>query len=194
VSRPSVFDLEPIPDATHRINRRRKAQMPTGTPYNSFAAPYRIRVDDFTTLSPDSNQSPLLHLLTHTHSDHINGLSAKTFGYKVYCSQDAKAMLLKHEVYAERELHTMALRAEKIRTYSHLKVDPMQYSDGNMYYTGSRDLLVSHFIGHSTGSKLEPACFAPTSANPNSPRRRGICYDNTIRCQPLSWRGDVYQF
>ncbi|KAF8194687.1 hypothetical protein BJ912DRAFT_1141510 [Pholiota molesta] len=115
--------------------------MPTGTPYNSFAAPYRIRVDDFTTLSPDSNQSPLLHLLTHTHTDHINGLSAKTFGYKVYCSQDAKAMLLKHEVYAERELHTMALRAEKIRTYSHLKVDPMQSLDGNMYYTGSRDLL-----------------------------------------------------
>ncbi|KAF9483033.1 hypothetical protein BDN70DRAFT_852304 [Pholiota conissans] len=115
--------------------------MPTGTPYNSFVAPYRIRVDDFSTLGPDSETTPLLHLLTHTHTDHINGLSAKSFGYKVYCSQDAKAMLLKHEVYAERELHMMELRAEKIRTYSHLKVDPWQYSDGKMYYTGSRDLL-----------------------------------------------------
>lgn len=116
--------------------------MPPGTPYDSFVASYRIRVDDFTTLPSQSNDTPLLHLLTHTHSDHINGLSAKSFGYKVYCSHDAKAMILKHEVYAERELHTMELRAEKIRTFSHLKVDPLQDVDGRLYFKGSRDLLV----------------------------------------------------
>ncbi|KAF8959635.1 hypothetical protein BDZ97DRAFT_1666846 [Flammula alnicola] len=116
--------------------------MPTGTPQNSFVLPYRIRVDDFaTSTNSDPGASPLLHLLTHTHSDHINGLSAKSFGYQVYCSHDAKEMLLKHEVYAERELQTLELRAEKIRTYSHLKVDPFYHSDGKMYYTGSRDLL-----------------------------------------------------
>ncbi|KJA22760.1 hypothetical protein HYPSUDRAFT_87152 [Hypholoma sublateritium FD-334 SS-4] len=115
--------------------------MPPGTPYGSFVAPYRIRVDDFTTLTSESNETPLLHLLTHTHSDHINGLSAKSFGYKVYCSYDAKVMILKHEVYGERELHTLELRTEKIRTYSHLKVDPLQDTDGRLYFKGARDLL-----------------------------------------------------
>ena len=51
-------------------------------------------------------------------------------------------MLLRHEVYAERELQALELRSEKIRTYSHLRVDPLLYSDGTIYYTGSRDLLV----------------------------------------------------
>ena len=88
---------------------------------------------------------PLLHLLTHTHSDHINGLSAKSFGYKVYCSEDAKQMLLRHEVYAERELQTLELRSQMIRTYSHLRVDPLLFPDGTMYYKDSRDLLVCCF-------------------------------------------------
>ncbi|PPQ91676.1 hypothetical protein CVT25_012889 [Psilocybe cyanescens] len=113
--------------------------MPTGTPYNSFIPPYKIRVDDFGSVS-NAEETPLLHLLTHTHSDHINGLSAKSFGFNVVCSYDAKEMLLKHEVYAERELQTLELRAEKKRTYSHLKIDPMVHPDGQ-YYNGSRDLL-----------------------------------------------------
>jgi DNA cross-link repair 1C protein len=120
--------------------------MPTGTPYHSYILPYRIRVDDFATpVDQDPRTAPLLHLLTHTHSDHINGLSAKSFGYKVYCSEDAKQMLLRHEVYAERELQALELRSEKIQTYSHLRVDPLLYPDGTIYYTGSRDLLVWRF-------------------------------------------------
>ena len=118
-----------------------QSSMPTGTPYNSFVLPYKIRVDDFAT--PTSNIiNPALHLLTHTHADHINGLSAKSFGYQVICSHDAKEMLLRHEVYAERALHEQELRAEKTRTFSHLKVDPRVENDGRMYYSGSRDLLV----------------------------------------------------
>ncbi|EAU83943.2 hypothetical protein CC1G_09825 [Coprinopsis cinerea okayama7 len=112
--------------------------MPTGTPHNSCVLPYRIRVDDF---SSNVQPAPLLHLLTHTHSDHINGLAARSFGYNVYCSEDAKQMLLRHEVYAEREYHEKDLRAEKIRTFSHLKVDPLVHADGTLYYQGSRDLL-----------------------------------------------------
>jgi DNA cross-link repair 1C protein len=115
--------------------------MPTGTPYSSFVPPYNIRVDDFahpTAKTP----APALHLLSHTHADHINGLSAKSFGYQVVCSIDAKEMLLRHEVYAERALHERELRAEKIRTFSHLKVNPRVENDGRMYYSGSRDLLV----------------------------------------------------
>lgn len=120
--------------------------MPTGTPYNSYVLPYRIRVDDFSEVNrQDPATTPLLHLLTHTHSDHINGLSARSFGYKVICSKDAKEMLLRHEVYAERELQALDLRTEKIRTYAHLKVDPLCNPDGTMYYNGSRDLLVSLF-------------------------------------------------
>ncbi|KDR81002.1 hypothetical protein GALMADRAFT_153374 [Galerina marginata CBS 339.88] len=128
--------------------------MPTGTPYNSFVLPYRIRVDDFaSSTSLDPEDSPLLHLLTHTHSDHINGLSAKSFGLKVYCSYDAKEMLLRHEVYAERELLALELRADKIRTYSHLKVDPLVQPDGRRYYNGSRDLL--HPLPLHTPTRIE---------------------------------------
>jgi len=115
--------------------------MPPGTPYNSFVLPYRIRVDDFGQ-STTHESGAALHLLTHTHSDHINGLSAQSFGYTVICSKDAKEMLLRHEVYAERELHEQDLRAEATRTYSHLKVDPRIQPDGTTYYVGSRDLLV----------------------------------------------------
>ncbi|KAF5341200.1 hypothetical protein D9611_005904 [Ephemerocybe angulata] len=113
--------------------------MPTGTPYNACIPPYRIRIDDFG--STNVQPAPLLHLLSHTHSDHINGLSAKSFGYTVYCSEDAKEMLLKHEVYAERQNRELELRVQNVRTYSHLKVDPLVHSNGSKYYTGSRDLL-----------------------------------------------------
>ncbi|KAF7359244.1 DNA cross-link repair 1A protein [Mycena sanguinolenta] len=114
--------------------------MPPGAPYNSFIVPYRIRVDEFTN-SVGQEMVPALHLLSHTHSDHITGLQAKSFGYTIICSHDAKEMLLRHEVYAERSLHEHEYRAEATRTYSHLKVDPLVYPDGSMYYTGSRDLL-----------------------------------------------------
>lgn len=113
--------------------------MPTGTPYSSVVYPYRIRVDDF---ASNVQPPPLLHLLTHTHSDHVNGLAAKSFGHNVYCSADSKQMLLRHEVYAEREYRELNLRAEKIRTFSHLKVDPLVSSNGALSYLGSRDLLV----------------------------------------------------
>ncbi len=116
--------------------------MPPGAPYNSFVLPYRIRVDSFATLS-SQDTTPVLHLLSHTNSDHITGLSARNFGYTVICSQDAKEMLLRHEVYGERNLYANDLRAEKTRTFAHLRVDPVVSSDGSMFYTGSRDLLVS---------------------------------------------------
>lgn len=116
--------------------------MPTGTPYNAFIHPYPIRVDDFS--APDNLPTPpALHLLSHTHSDHLNGLSAKSFASTVICSQDAKEMLLRHEVYYERALKAMEVRAEHVRTFQHLKVRPRTTEDGTVYYTGTRDLLVS---------------------------------------------------
>jgi DNA cross-link repair 1C protein len=115
--------------------------MPPGTPFNAFALPYRIRVDEFTQLPPQVQQ-PALHLLTHTHTDHVNGLASKSFASIVYCSRDAKEMLLRHEVYMERELYKMQLKAEKTRTYSHLKIAPVTHPDGSQNYNGSRDLLV----------------------------------------------------
>ena len=115
--------------------------MPPGTPYNAFILPYKIRVDDFADAS-NLDHTPALHLLTHTHTDHINGLSAKSFGSTIICSHDAKEMLLRHEVYAERALHEQELRSEKLLTFSHLKVDPFVMPDGGMNHTGTRDLLV----------------------------------------------------
>ncbi|KAJ7154125.1 hypothetical protein C8R46DRAFT_1041872 [Mycena filopes] len=128
--------------------------MPPGAPYNSFVLPYRIRVDEFSN-SVGQERVPALHLLSHTHSDHITGLQAKSFGYTVICSHDAKEMLLRHEVYAERSLHEHEYRAEATRTFSHLKVDPLIYPDGSMYYTGSRDLLKP--LPLNTPTKIELA-------------------------------------
>ncbi|KAK0497910.1 beta-lactamase-like protein [Armillaria luteobubalina] len=114
--------------------------MPPGTPYNSFLVEYpTIRIDEFTT--PKNDRRAQLYLLTHTHSDHIVGLQAKGFGETVYCSHDSKEMLLRHEAYKERALHRAQLHAEKLRTYGHLKIDPLVGEDGEVYYQGSRDLL-----------------------------------------------------
>ena len=113
--------------------------MPPGTPYGSFVRNYRIRVDDFT----GTVERVALHLLTHTHTDHLAGLSAPSFGERIICSPDAKEMLLRHEVYNERALKDMELRAENIRTFKHLRVEPRKMQDGTVDYTGSRDLLVS---------------------------------------------------
>ncbi|KAI5896861.1 uncharacterized protein SCHCODRAFT_01189162 [Schizophyllum commune H4-8] len=62
-------------------------------------------------------------------------------------------MLLRYEVYKERALLAMDIRAEKTRAFAHLKVDPIQCPDGTMYYTGSRDLLRA--IPLNTATKFE---------------------------------------
>lgn len=116
--------------------------MPVGAPYQSFVQPYPIRVDEFTTPSGGLATIPALHLLTHTHSDHITGLSAKSFASLVVCSVDAKEMLLRHEVYKERELYNREVRAERVRTFGHLKRDSAKMSDGTVVYANARDLLV----------------------------------------------------
>ena len=132
--------------------------MPPGTPYRGFLEPTfpTIRVDEFTevisvpepfisnpfiTQIPGSSTS-VVYLLSHTHSDHIVGLQAQSFASVVYCSYDAKEMLLRHEVFKERDMLDHDLRAEKMRTYKHLKVDPFRGPNGELYYHGSRDLLV----------------------------------------------------
>jgi len=117
-----------------------------GTPFNSFILPYPIRVDAFTSIpdeppTPYQPTQPKLHLLTHTHSDHTTGLQAKSFAQTIYCSADAKSMLLRHQVGAERALTSAGMRAEQQRTYAHLKVDPFVGPNGEVYYEGSRDLL-----------------------------------------------------
>ena len=108
--------------------------MPQGTPYSSFALPYPIRVDCFTCTNhlPAPYNTPALHLLTHTHTDHILGLSSKSFAARVVCSPDAKEMLLRHEVYLERAKKDTGEAGT--RTFAHLKVN-----SGAL----RRDLLVS---------------------------------------------------
>ena len=115
--------------------------MPPGAPYRGFILPYSIRVDEFTCLPSDYPVAPKLHLLTHTHSDHVLGLSSKSFGHTVICSEDAKQMLLRHESYDERTMFEHGARAEKRRTFRHLKVAPLKRKDG-MVEHGGRDLLV----------------------------------------------------
>ena len=114
--------------------------MPPGTPYNSFIKPYPIRVDEFTDKKDGSLTVPTLHLLTHTHSDHIIGLNSKGFASQVICSKDAKEMLLKHETYHARFLRDGDFLAQKRRTFEHLKPS---LSVGQDEVPMNYDLLVS---------------------------------------------------
>lgn len=141
--------------------------MPPGAPYHGFIRPYSIRVDEFTTPSDDPTfVPPALHLLTHTHSDHLTGLAAKSFASKVWCSHDAKEMLLRLEPYKERKLKDSDIREDKklAKAYQHLKVSP-QVVDGRKDYHGSRDLLVrlllcisSDMASEHEGISLTPVC------------------------------------
>lgn len=120
--------------------------MPPGTPYNSFIAPYPIRVDEFSVPQDGSLTVAALHLLTHTHSDHVKGLNAKSFSSVVICSKDAKEMLLRHETYRARCLKEQELAIQRIRTFSHLKTtneasEIVAHNDPHAY-----DLLVCGFI------------------------------------------------
>ncbi|KAK1226982.1 hypothetical protein PQX77_010050 [Marasmius sp. AFHP31] len=122
--------------------------MPPGAPFRSFALPYPIRVDEFTELpaTRDPNDhtpsNAKLHLLTHTHSDHLLGLQAKSFAQKIHCSEDAKQMLLRIEQYQERSLRDKGYRSEPTRKYKHLEVEPMHDPEGNLLNPGqARSLL-----------------------------------------------------
>ena len=117
--------------------------MPPGTPYHSFIPPYPIRVDEFTDPSNEEIKVPALHLLTHTHSDHIVGLSAKSFGGTIVCSIDAKEMLLRHETYHARKEYDQKIQPEKNKTFSHLKAELwVARSTETAQCVESRDLLV----------------------------------------------------
>ena len=118
--------------------------MPPGSPYHGLVLPYSIRVDEFITPSDDPEfNTPALYLLTHTHSDHLTGLASKSFSSRVWCSHDAKEILLRLEPYKERQLKDSDVREDKklAKAYKHLKVDPQVFG-GRKEYNGSRDLLV----------------------------------------------------
>lgn len=127
--------------------------MPPGAPYRGFVLPYSIRVDEFAGLPSDYPVAPKLHLLTHTHSDHLHGLSSKSFGYTVVCSEDAKQMLLRHEVFDERSMFEHGTRGEKRRTFKHLRVAPLKRKDGTVEHRG-RDLLVRNLGRRITRAQL----------------------------------------
>jgi glyoxylase-like metal-dependent hydrolase (beta-lactamase superfamily II) len=118
--------------------------MPRETPSHGLIPPFPIRVDQFGA-SPGLTAVPALHLLSHTHSDHILGLSAKSFASMIICSSDAKQMLLRHELYKERFLRDVDLRDEArlSRTFGHLKVSPY-VKDGKLDFSVGRDFLVCY--------------------------------------------------
>ena len=125
--------------------------MPAGAPFHSFIRPYPIRVDAFATPADASDyQVPCLHLLTHSHTDHLDGLSSNTFGATVICSPAAKEMLLDYEPTHERIAYDKGLRHDRLRPYAKLRIDPIKTKDGKMDYTYARDLLVSwlHWTGY----------------------------------------------
>lgn len=128
----------------HDRDHRCLSSMPRETPFHGLIPPFPIRVDQFGT-SPQLTAVPALHLLSHTHSDHILGLSAKSFASTIICSPDAKEMLLRHELYSERFLRDVDLRNEArlSRTFGHLKVSP-RLKDGKVDFSVGRDFLVRY--------------------------------------------------
>ena len=60
-------------------------------------SPFPIRADEFGSTSESALALvPALHLFFHTHTDHILGLSVKSFASTVIYSANAKEMLLRH--------------------------------------------------------------------------------------------------
>lgn len=126
--------------------------MPQGTPYNSFVKPYPIRVDEFSTPKGGLETVPALHLLTHTHSDHVSGLNAKSFGQVIICSADSKEMLLRHETFQARSMKEEQFAAGRIRTYSHLKAKLKSTTTTQINDPDSMDLLVSPYDNEAFSS------------------------------------------
>ncbi|KDQ20968.1 hypothetical protein BOTBODRAFT_84904, partial [Botryobasidium botryosum FD-172 SS1] len=112
--------------------------MHVGSAYCGHIPPYpEIRIDSFA----DSAASPFppakLYLLTHTHSDHIQGLDAKSFGQPVVCSEDAKRMLILGERVADRIAFDKGDISERKKPWGHLKTRARRGDQSSI----SRDLL-----------------------------------------------------
>lgn len=146
--------------------------MPQGTPFHGLIPPFPIRVDQFGAL-PALAPVPALHLLSHTHTDHTLGLSAKSFASTIICSPDAKQMLLRHEAYNERALRDVHLRDEArlSRTFGHLKV-PAFLRDGKFNFSASRDLLVCHLSMRARVLLIDVRAREPS---PFTPQRTSNC-------------------
>lgn len=113
--------------------------MPPGAPFDSVILPYDcIRVDAFATPNRADFKHPALYLLTHTHSDHLVGLDAKSFGGIVVCSETAKEMLLRLERTNDRIDYDNGVTLHKSRPYSHLKIEP-KLVRGKLDYSHARD-------------------------------------------------------
>jgi len=119
--------------------------MPPGAPHHAFLVPYRIRVDNFSTPRDPAFETPALYLLSHTHSDHITGLTAKSFGARIICSADSKHMLLNAEPATDRIAFDRGQKSDKTRPYAHLKIDPLLRPNGTWERAYARDLLVSTY-------------------------------------------------
>lgn len=114
--------------------------MPVGAPDHCFLTGYPIRVDAFATPNDPSFAPPLLHLLTHTHTDHLDGLNSSSFGGQIICSQVAKDMLLRHERVADRVEFDRGISSSRKRPYAHLRVEAM-VMDGKKISRYTKDLL-----------------------------------------------------
>lgn len=127
--------------------------MPVGAPYHGRIAEYpTIRVDVFQTPRGVEESTVDLYLLTHTHSDHTGGLDSPSFGQLVYCSAEAKQMLLKQERAGDRISYDRGQLHSKVLPWSHLRVQKGRY-------TSHRDLLVggSHVsVIHALNSAQRP--------------------------------------
>lgn len=130
--------------------------MPPGAPFDSVILPYDcIRVDAFATPNRADFKHPALYLLTHTHSDHLVGLDAKSFGGIVVCSETAKEMLLRLERTNDRIDYDNDVTLHKGRPYSHLKIEP-KLVRGKLDYSHARDLLRAIPLNKPTEFKLSP--------------------------------------
>lgn len=139
-----VINCSVLSAQLHTSDWSMTALMLRETPFHGLIPPFPIRVDQFGAF-PGLTAVPALHLLSHTHSDHILGLSAKSFASTIICSPDAKEMLLRHELYSERFLRDVDLRDEArlSRTFGHLKVSPC-LKDGKLDFSVGRDFLVCY--------------------------------------------------
>ncbi|ORY88222.1 hypothetical protein BCR35DRAFT_301744 [Leucosporidium creatinivorum] len=96
-----------------------------------------IRVDAFNggddpgRLNPFTGKAPFVHLLTHAHTDHIQGLDSPNFQGRIYTTAVTKHLLLNTMEAGERVRHEELPHARKVLKFANLRKRSLKGKGGS---------------------------------------------------------------
>jgi hypothetical protein len=133
-----------------------------------------IRIDCFTQINPPLPPSllpapnALLYLLTHVHTDHLQGLSKSSFNGKIVCSRETKEMLIRLETAAGRRLKAAGMVDRNLKIYGNLKDSRIERTidlkrAGGL--SGPMNVLVDRFVSRFGGGGRSRSCVEIPNTN-----------------------------